>query len=264
MPTVYHVWPASQEFPQQLFRGSLFDADMRRVLVLASALVFLALGCEARPAQADVAHVDRSFGDQGALMLSSRLEEVSETTMLADGRIVIAGHQRILALLPSGRVDTGFGEAGFAPLNLPAGATSASIATVAVDGQGGLVVGGNSSPPTRLLVERFTPSGQLDRSFGGGGFLSTDLGLPPPTRTEPPTVLARSAVLDGQGRIVLSGVRLAGSYIYKGFTLGRYEAFFTRFSGNGDVDTSFGSGGVLRLPDAEGAGAPVADGRAGV
>jgi uncharacterized delta-60 repeat protein len=233
-------------------------------VALLGAIVLLALSWGAGAAQAGVADVDRGFGDEGALMLSSRLEEVGDTTLLPDGRIVVAGYKRMMALLPSGQLDTGFGDAGLAPFALPPGATSVNVASVSADAQGRLVVAGNSAPPTRLLLERYSRSGQIDRGFGDDGFVSTDLGLPPPGPDEQPTVLARYAALDGRDRILLSGIRLAGYYFYKGYELGSYEPFLARFAPAGAVDPSFGSGGVQRLPGAEAAGAPAPDAGGGV
>jgi uncharacterized delta-60 repeat protein len=219
---------------------------------------------------------DPAFGDGGRLLLPSHLEEGPGPTLLADGRVIFASYKGLLALLPTGEVDTGFGEGGRASPLLPPGANDAALAALLVDSRGGLLlVGGCTYPPTggkpgesfrsEILVERFSADGQLDRSFGAGrGFATTDLGLPPPESSNATRIQVRSAALDAAGRILLSGDRATGTYFYKGFQLERREGFVGRLDAEGDPDRSFAGSGVVALPGTEGVGLPAADPRGGL
>jgi uncharacterized delta-60 repeat protein len=75
--------------------------------------------------------------------------------------------------------------------------------------------------------------GAPDPSFGTGGQLTSD-----------PTALnedAQDAVLDGQGRMVV---------VFEGTPTGSNveQAFIARYLPNGELDNSFGSGGVAKIP----------------
>ncbi len=232
----------------------------------------LALLLCAAPATASAqGRPDPGFGSGGRLMLSSQLEEGPGSTLLADGRVIHAGDRELLALLSSGEVDSGFGESGRAPLALPPGATDGTVSAVLADTRGRLLVVAACTFPSssgvpggsfhsEVLVERLTPDGHLDRAFGGGdGFATTDFGLPPPRPGDPSRVSAREAVLDGLGRILLTGTRASGSYFYKGFQLESREGFVARLDAAGEPDRSFAGSGVVALPGREGVGLPVAE-----
>lgn len=59
-------------------------------------------------------HLDAGFGKGGELVLGAPSER-GQPVLLPDGRILLLEGDRILALLPSGEIDDGFGEAGSAP-----------------------------------------------------------------------------------------------------------------------------------------------------
>jgi uncharacterized delta-60 repeat protein len=233
-------------------------------------IVLFALACGSGSAQA-AGEADPSFGHGGRLMLPSHLEEGPGPTLLADGRVVFAGYKSLLALLPSGEIDSGFGEGGRATPLLPPGATDASIAAVLVDSQGRLLlVGGCTFPATggkpgdgyrsEVLVERFSADGRLDRSFAAGrGFATTDFDLPPAESEDAARVWARSAALDAAGRILISGDRAAGKYFYKGFQLESTEGFVARLTSDGQVDPAFAGRGVLPIPGRGLIGSPAVD-----
>lgn len=74
--------------------------------------------------------------------------------------------------------------------------------------------------------------GDLDASFGNGGQLNSD----PTAFTESPA----DAVLDPQGRMVV---------VFSGFPKeAANRAFVARYLANGEIDGSFGSGGVTEIP----------------
>jgi uncharacterized delta-60 repeat protein len=246
---------------------------MKKLLLLATVAATLSL-----PGLAAVAdgagRVDRGFGENGRLMLPARNGAVAATALLPDRRTIVATRQQMLALLPSGSVDRGFGENGVVSFARPPGVETVSLAALLVDSQGRLLAVGDCSLPSeegsfygyrqRVLVERYTPAGQLDRSFGEDGVVVTDLGLPPAEQDRHLSVMSASAALDREGRIVLTGRRHAGYRSYKGFPFARYEAFVGRLTAEGEADGSFADGGALRLPGLEHVGAPAIDEQGGV
>lgn len=249
-----------------------FDAPVTRRLLLGLALLL----CAAPATESAQGSPDPTFGDGGRLLLPNRLEEGPGPMLLPDGRVIFASYRELLAFLPSGEVDSGFGEGGRAALALPPGATDGTASGVLADARGRLLVVGAGTFPapsgvpgegfhSEVLVERFTPEGRLDRAFGGGdGFATTDFGLPPPRPGDASRVSPREAVLDGLGRILLTGTRASGSYFYKGFQLENREGFVARLDAEGDPDRSFAGSGVVALPGREGVGLPVADPKGGL
>jgi hypothetical protein len=84
-----------------------------------------------------------------------------------------------------------------------------------------------------ITVRRFLPSGAPDTSFGSGGATTVDC-----------TCLAETAEtprigFDSEGRIVI------GIPIYSGFPTTGYDSV-VRLLANGSLDSSFGSGGIIR------------------
>lgn len=259
---------------------------MRKTLLLVATATILVLATATAQAKA-VASLDPSFGKGGKVSLPRQIEDTWETVQLADGRIVVPGRSGLLALLPSGEIDSSFGVGGFASLLLPPGAASAGIADLLVDSQGRLVVVGRATfcPPdgngcadsrSEALVERFDPSGNIDYGFGEGGFFTSDFGVPPPGPRPPspadilpppagqsPSVGARYAAIDAAGRIVISAQRLAGYEFHKGYFVNRSEPFVARLQPDGEVDGTFAGSGVLSLPGTGALGRPLADAQGG-
>ncbi|HEY5942046.1 MAG TPA: hypothetical protein VIT89_04205 [Solirubrobacterales bacterium] len=246
---------------------------MRKALSLVASVAVLVLATGIAQAEA-AASLDPSFGMDGKASLPSRVEETWKTVQLADGRIVVPSRDGLVALLPTGQIDSSFGVDGFAPLVLPPGATQATVADLSVDSQGRLVVVGNAALCTpgkdgctdqrhAVLVERFEPSGNLDPGFGEGGLVTSDFGAPRPAPGQSPSVLARHAAIDPVGRIVISAQWVAGYQPYKGYLVHRYAAFVARLDANGEVDTTFATGGVLSIPASETLGAPLVDAQGG-
>ena len=72
--------------------------------------------------------------------------------------------------------------------------------------------------------------GDLDPTFGTGGIVTTDLG---PTADRPRAVLA-----EPDGKIVVAGETIVGT---------PYDGFVVRYLPGGGLDTSFGTGGIVRM-----------------
>ncbi|HEY2517051.1 MAG TPA: delta-60 repeat domain-containing protein [Polyangiaceae bacterium] len=106
-----------------------------------------------------------------------------------DGAIVFCGnglfgqnYELVLGrLTPSGNLDASFASGGLAVMNEP-GHWVDVCSTVSLLGTGSLIVSGftvvpnDSNYPHTFLVSRFSPTGQLDPSFGSGGFFNLEAG----------------------------------------------------------------------------------------
>lgn len=239
---------------------------MKKIAVsLALALVLLALG--AAGAAARPGTLDPSFGHDGRVIGSADFHGEQWSSVrtrvasLADGRFVLLAGGDLYGFREEGAIGWAFGT-GEGPVPAPPG-TEFRPAGIAADSLGRVVVAGTVAPAAgnyassvdeSALLVRYTPEGNLDPSFGQGGVLVTDLGLPP--RREPGEVAGPTQVelaglaIDSQSRIVLTGtdVRMVGPC--RGSTgLVYTEAFAARLDAAGVRDSSFGGDGVVQLDD---------------
>jgi uncharacterized delta-60 repeat protein len=198
------------------------------------------------------------------------------------GRLVAAAGSTVVRYLPNGKLDKSFSDDGRLVI-APAPGTTFELSNVAVDAQGRIVVGGSSAqplarpgesfqPPAGRLsrILRFLPSGRLDARFGGDGVIETDFGLPRPIpepgtatpdtpqqeQTEEevpqrPVVGSTGLALDRRGRIVVTGFALSrvlfrGGPCYQcAESFPTYSSLVARLTAAGNLDTSFGEGGVI-------------------
>ena len=199
--------------------------------LLASTLVIIT-----SPVQAALpdGRVDTSFGTSGFtrtiiadndIILDIALD--SQDRIIAGGFAVIGGAQNfaLARYTSNGVLDTSFGTAG---LTTTAIGTSASINSIALDGQGRIIVGGVATigGAGKFVVARYTSSGVLDTSFGTAGLATTTIG---------DAAMLFSIALDSQGRIIVGGLTVIGGA--QNFALARYTS-------NGVLDTSFGTAGL--------------------
>src|SRR5215211_3565361 len=140
MTSVYHVWLAGQELRVELLGSPCVREAMKKILPLALILVLL-VGVAS--AHAD-ARPDSEFGTKGKILLRDGMRAPNASALLPDGRVVVAQYRQMLAFLPSGQIDQGFGVGGTADLLVPSGSSTAAIADVVVDSQGRLVVVGSA------------------------------------------------------------------------------------------------------------------------
>jgi uncharacterized delta-60 repeat protein len=141
-------------------------------------------------------------------------------------------------LLSSGALDLTFGSGGIVTTSLNSYDDFAH--GVLLQSNGDLIAYGGATTVTKKTdytgfgLARYTPSGSLDTTFGAGGIVTTfAVGK---TSIEFPlddTQLGVSqAALQADGKIVAVG---NGSYL-------------VRYDGNGSLDTTFGSGGLVTVP----------------
>lgn len=224
--------------------------SMPALLAVACALLGFAATARAAPA-----HLDRGFGTNGIRFLSSSLRETIGTALLGDGRVLVGGEHGLVALLPSGRLDPGFGKGGYVRIvQPPVGVAEAS--TVAVDRRGRPVVVGSLSvepkgpglltePGVRPFIERFTARGKIDLGFGGGdGYVVSDLGLPFAADGEPPESFLNWVAFDAAGRLVIGGRSYLDVSAEGGGVIQASKPFLARFDDAGGLDRPFAAGGV--------------------
>lgn len=197
--------------------------------------------------------VDPTFGVNGRVALSPFVESYATSIAVQpDGKLVLAGTADDVApppppppspgrpffsdpdflavrLTPNGGVDSGFGSNGVVRTPIGTGGpVSDGARTVAVGPDGSIVLAGFTVVPggTDLAFARYTSSGALDSSFSGDGIQTVDIG----------SIDGVNGVLvEGDGAIVAVGT--GGS----GLTL-------VRLRRNGQLDPSFGNGGIVNTP----------------
>ncbi len=185
--------------------------------------------------------------------------------MQSDGKIVAAGVANFTSSYQSGSnlfglarynpdltLDTSFGNGGTRTTSLVPGfssdAESLAIDTTTTANNGKIVLGG-AAPSTfhggqywDFAVARYTATGALDTSFGGGkGFVTTDIAGKLAPKSKAPNDFAVTAAIDGTpgsnyDKIVAVGYAFNGSY---------NDVAVARFTSGGVLDTTFDSHGAV-------------------
>lgn len=196
--------------------------------------------------------LDPAFGGEGIVLANMRsgwraTDTARDVAIEGDGRVVVTGVASY-ALAPlalgaycatarlgqDGRLDRSFGDDGRV-LTLVPGWTRCNGASVFVGLDGRIIVAGNASSevgPHHIVALRYLPSGALDPQFGRDGTVELQK-----------DAVAWSAALDAQSRILAVGYELLGPI--------RTRILVARFDSHGNVDQSFGAGGVVSLHDAD-------------
>lgn len=218
-----------------------------------------------------VATLDPGFGNGGLLKLPVEEAETVLGAAAEDGSLVVSGGTSVQLLGPTGGTGEVFGGVGSLAVPAAEGRTFA-LGGFTVDRQGRLLVVGSSfyppeenpSPereggtlafePAALRILRFLPGGGLDPSFGQGGVVETDLGLPAPRATDGhplgsrPALRATGIAVDPRGRIDVTGdsvVHLGRACLRNSFAPGVFTAgFVARLGEDGALDPAFARGGV--------------------
>ena len=169
-----------------------------------------------------------------------------------DGKIIIAGTTNVSPSLGSeflvmhyradGTLNTNFDGDGLVTTDMDpfSGASGGLeyIQSLALTKDGRIIVVGYTGGPSyaRFVVVRYLADGALDASFSSDGVIVEDLsGFAINYKAAKDSVAKQVAVLDN-GRIVVAG--------YIGFP-DRGESIAIRYRGDGSVDTTFGSDGVV-------------------
>jgi len=177
--------------------------------------------------------LDTSFGSAGKVTGPSGYG--SSVAIEPDGKIVLGGYAwngdgfALVRYNSSGSLDASFGSDG--EVTTAIGSSDDEGNSVAVQSDGKIVVAGytyNGSNYDFALV-RYNSNGSLDSSFGSGGKVTSAIGSSDD--------YGRSMALQSDGKIVVAG------YTYNGSN--SYDFALARYSSNGWLDTSFGTGGKV-------------------
>ncbi len=181
--------------------------------------------------------LDSSFGTGGVVTTTIGNSNVIFSVAIdGNGKIVTGGdssnggsqRMTLARYTSAGVLDSSFGTGG---LTIPSvGSGSSNAASIAIDGNGKIVAGGNSFDGSNgvFTLARFTSAGVLDSSFGTGGVVTSTIGTG--------GSLINSIAIDGSGRILAGGNSIVGGHGI--FTLARYTSA-------GVLDNTFGTGGVV-------------------
>jgi uncharacterized delta-60 repeat protein len=181
--------------------------------------------------------LDPSFGNGAGFITDENLSASSPTflSVRPDGTVLVAGTAGngsgyLAQFTSTGAIDTSFASgAGVTTFNVDGEFITSGLA---LQSNGGAIVEGNApSSPSQLALTRIQADGTLDTNFGDQGF----------ALTEPQAVISPGQVA------VDSGDRIYASF---GFDTDTNVAFgVERFSSGGQVDGTYGSGGVATISD---------------
>lgn len=179
--------------------------------------------------------LDTTFGTGGiATFAGIALNQVSSIMTDALNNIIAVGDNNgspikasVVKVLPNGQLDTTFGTGG---VILITSFYSSYLYQVKIDNLNNIVICGHSgqvSGGNLYLISRYLPNGQIDTTFGTGGYVSGSFfGLFAST--------IKSLAFDSLNRIVVGGN-------YGNST----KSVLARFLTNGSLDTTFGTGGIV-------------------
>ena len=179
--------------------------------------------------------LDGSFGSGGVVSTSvgTNYAYASAVALQSDGKIVVAGYandssgnQRfaLVRYNSDGSLDTSFGSHGQVMLNFGGSYDIAQAVTIQSDGKI-LIAGYGYNGSTLAELARLNTDGSLDSSFGTGGMVTTNFGNNSGS-------LFYAAAVQSDGKIIAAGQN--GSQIA-----------LARYTSNGSLDSSFGSGGAV-------------------
>lgn len=184
--------------------------------------------------------LDHSFGNGGKVVtkLSSLNDVVTAIKLFDNGKVLAAGYSTVngkygfslVKYNSDGSFDNSFNDSGKVFTSLTANPDYAGPMVIQPDGK--IVVGGFSQTASfnaDLAVVRYNSNGTLDNSFGTGGIVVKDLG-------EFNDVI-HDITLQQDGKIVAVGYSIVPSE--------GARAMVIRFKSNGDLDSTFGTNGVV-------------------
>ena len=181
--------------------------------------------------------LDQDFGTDGRVStdFAAGIDTAQAIALQPDGKIIAAGtayeagndNFAVARYLPDGSLDTSFDTDGKVSTDFTGGADGAN--SVAIQPDGKIIAAGAASVGTGadFGVTRYHANGSLDRTFGSGGRVSTDI------RTAFSEAFGVSIQRDG--KIVAVGQVSVGSS----------DVALVRYLRNGLLDSRFGSGGIV-------------------
>jgi uncharacterized delta-60 repeat protein len=183
--------------------------------------------------------------------ISTGSDQANAVAVQSNGQIVAAGQAglgggnvetfAVVRYNPDLTLDTSFGNAGIQTTDITQGEPCKAEA-IALQSAGKIVLAGTDNTNSastgydNFAVARYTTSGQLDTSFGGGkGFVTINVSGKLKGKAHPNSD-ANAVAIDGSGRIIVGGWAYNGSH--NDFALARYTSA-------GVLDTTFNSNGPI-------------------
>jgi uncharacterized delta-60 repeat protein len=214
------------------------SAISQRFSIVAFSLLLFASTHAAAPAGA----LDPTFGNNG--IFTSTLDfNGSAIALQSNGQIVVAGNggvngesaDSLIRLNTNGTLDQTFGSGGVVNVTNPGGSVLYVLGffALAIQSNGEIVAAGAAtltSGSNIVQVARFETNGSLDTSFGSGGFTTT--AAIPFTPGDSSGARTVSLALQSNGEILVAT---------------SYSNVMARFTASGQLDSTFGSGGVANL-----------------
>lgn len=191
--------------------------------------------------------LDTTFGTGGRVIVDfgNLVDGCTCMAVGADGSVVLAGYVdpgpqgdiALAKLTPTGQLDPTFGTGGRALVDHGGNEVASSI-IILPDGRILLTAYQTVVTDGDFLVTRLTPTGQLDPTFGDGGFGTADFG-------GGMYDYAGAMAVQADGRIVLVGGAL---FAFDGGPVSAAgDAAVARFTADGHLDPTFGTGGKVVL-----------------
>ncbi|HKY62319.1 MAG TPA: delta-60 repeat domain-containing protein [bacterium] len=205
---------------------------MKKFLLLFVFIFSLTLSLKAGANPADL---DTTFGISGKVVENvGPSDRIFTLAMQSDGKILSGGAASngvdddlvLLRFLPTGELDSTFGNGGRVISNF--GENEGAVKIFSLPSGKILAVGtAETTNNGNFLLARYNSDGTLDASFGSGGTTVSDLGS---------FERVISATLYPDGKILVTGAQLGG---------GVTDVALARYDANGNLDGTFGSGGIV-------------------
>ncbi len=184
--------------------------------------------------------LDPSFGTGGIATASFNGDDQATSVATQGDKIVVAGittpdggttwEVALARFNKDGSLDASFGTGGETVSNFGDGYDFADA--VAVKGDSIVVAGetrAGGSGDDNFLVAQYKKNGQLDTSFGTGGFTATDF----------------NGDFDSANGLAFQGDKIVLAGYVNNPAAGNYDFGLARYTKNGQLDTSFGTGGKV-------------------
>jgi len=192
-----------------------------------------ALFCLTSYAAAQAGTLDPTFGTGGIFISPTIRGDANAVAIQSDGKILLGGggvvNNNFAAIVTrlntNGTLDTTFGSGGFATID-----NTGTIFSMILESSGKIIVAANGDVDGNsgfVELARFNSSGTLDTTFGTGGITTTQA-----VPFNPAFDATGAIALQSNGEILVA----AGS-----------PGVIARFTSAGQLDTTFGTGGVANL-----------------
>lgn len=183
--------------------------------------------------------LDRSFADTGVAILQLNAGTLEALVLQSNGRIIAgggfikttSGGSTLVGYLPSGILDSSFGDEGISFIN-----DLSDVASIAILDNDNMITVNSFSAANDIILSKYLSNGKLDSVFGSNGQIHQSF-------SGVDAITPAKIKVQQDGKIVIAG---AAEFIDGE---GAYEPqiFIARFSADGSVDKSFGGKGYVLL-----------------